>query len=47
MFRNYKVEYVTREMDDEAEDWLHSNQAILEVMDQGDKEKIQCATFTL
>ena len=44
---NHKVEYVTCEMEDVAEDWVHSTQAILEVMDQGDKEKIYCATFTL
>ena len=31
----------------EAEDWLHSTQAILEVMELSDKEKILCATFTL
>ena len=34
-------------MEDEAEDWLHSTQAILEAMDLSDKEKIQCATFML
>ena len=31
----------------EAEDWLHSTQAILEAMDLSGKEKIQCATFML
>ena len=31
----------------EAEDWLHSTQAILEAMELSDKEKIQCATFML
>ena len=31
----------------EAEDWLHSTQAILEAMELSDKEKIQCATFIL
>ena len=46
-FRNHKVEYVTCGMKDEAEVWLHSTQAILEVMDLNDKEKIQCATFML
>ena len=47
IIRNHKVGYVTCEMEDEAEDWVHSTQAILEVIDQGDKEKIQCATFML
>ena len=45
--RNHKVEYVTCGMEDEAEVWLHSTQAILEVRGRSDKEKIQCATFTL
>ena len=31
----------------EAEEWLHSTQAILEAMELSDKEKIQCATFML
>ena len=31
----------------EAEDWLHSTQAILEAMELSDKEKNQCATFML
>ena len=31
----------------EAEDWLHSTQAILEAMELSDKEKIQCAIFML
>ena len=34
-------------MEDEAEDWLHSTQAILEAMELSDKEKNQCATFML
>ena len=31
----------------EAEDWLHSTQAILEAMELSDREKIQCATCML
>ena len=31
----------------EAEDWLHSTQAILEAMELSDEEKIRCATCML